>query len=179
MQLKQVGRLRDVVSIGVIGALMLIAFALVGGTGGLRVASAAPATSITSISVSPTCGTSGGFTGSVNLDGTFTGTVTLGLYYHLPGGAQFVFSGITTTATFTGGTSATYNFGAFSFPGANSYRIQVIDAAGLGGASTKSASVPPCTGTTTTTTTTTSTSTSTTTSTTTTGTTTATTTATT
>lgn len=159
MQLIQIGRFKDVLSISIFGALMLLAFALVGGTGGLRIAEAAPATSITSISVSSTCGSAGGFTGTVTLNGTFSGTVVLGLFYHVPGGAQFVDSGLRADATFTGGTTATYDFASFTFPGANSYRIQVIDGAGLGGTTVKSQSVPPCTGTTTTTTTTTTTST--------------------
>jgi hypothetical protein len=169
-------RLVGMLSTAVAAILMLGAFAVAGGFGDLQVGTveAAAATSIQSISVSATCGTAGGFTGTVTLDGSFTGTVQLGLFYHVPGGSQFVDSGLRANATFTGGNTATYNFASFIFPGANSYRIQVINAAGLGGATTKSNSVPPCTGTTTTTTTssTTSTTSSTTTVTTTTGTTT-------
>ena len=110
MQLTHEARRRDVLSIGILGGLMLILFALVGGLGLTPSVSAAPATTISSISVSPTCGSAGGFTGTVTLDGSFTGSITLGLYYHVPGGAQFVYSGISTTATFAGTNTATYDF---------------------------------------------------------------------
>jgi len=145
----------------VAAALMLGAFTLVGGFGDLQIGTveASPATSITNISVSGTCGTSGGFTGTVTLNGTgFTGTVQLGLFSHVPGG-QFTDTLQRADAVFNGGSTATYNFAPFTVSGANSYRIQVINAAGLGGDTTKSNSVNPCTGgpsTTTTTTTTTS-----------------------
>ena len=75
---RQRHRLIGIVGIALIAALMLAAFAKLGGLGiepRIASANAAGATAITSISVSPTCGSNGGFTGSVNLDGTFTGTV--------------------------------------------------------------------------------------------------------
>jgi hypothetical protein len=117
------------------------------GVGRPLVAYAAPASSINSISVSATCGSAGGFTGTVALNGTFTGTVELGLFYHVPGSSTFIDSGLRADAPFSGGNVATYNFPAFTFPGANTYRIQVVNSAGLGGATEKSNSVPPCTGT--------------------------------
>lgn len=166
---RQRHRLISIVGIALIAALMLAAFAKLGGLGiepRIASANAAGATAITSISVSPTCGTAGGFTGSVNLDGTFTGAVTVGLFYHVPGTGPWFYSGLSTNATFNGTSSATYNFPSFSHAGANSYRIQVLNDAGLNGGTTKSASVPGCSRTTTTTTTVTSTSVSTTSSTT-------------
>ena len=57
------------------------------------------------------------------------------------------------TATFNGTSSATYNLASFSNASANSYRIQILNAAGLNGGTTKSDSVPGCSQTTTTTTT--------------------------
>jgi hypothetical protein len=137
----------------IVAVAMVAMFMLVGGLGFLpsNTAHAAPATSITSISVNSTCGTAGGFTGTVTLNGTSSGTITLGLFYHVPGNSTFIDSGLRATATFTGGSTATYNFASFTFPGANTYRIQVIDSGGLGGATVKSNSVQPCTpGTTTT-----------------------------
>jgi hypothetical protein len=181
MRILQSGlRLRRLLSTGAAAAVMLSAFAMVGGFGELpaSTAEAAAATNITSISVSSTCGSNGGFTGTITLDGTFTGTITVAVFYHVPGGSQFVESNppVTAVATFNNSNTATYNLAGFSFNGANSYRIQVVGQSdSLGGTTVKSASVPLCTGTTTTTTTTT-TSTSTSTSTTTTATTTGTTT---
>lgn len=158
-------RFLSVMTTALAAAFMLGAFTLVGGFGDLQIGTveAAGASNITGISVNSTCGSAGGFTGTVTLDGTFTGTVVLGLFYHVPGGT-FTDSGLRANAVFTGGSTATYNFTSFTFPGANSYRIQVIDGGGLGGVTTKSNSVPPCTGTPTTTTTTTTTSSSSTTS---------------
>ena len=150
---RQSHRLIGIVGIALIAALMLAAFARLGGLGvepRIATADAAGATAITSISVSPTCGSNGGFTGSVNLDGTFTGTITVGLFYHVPGNGTWFYSGVSGPATFNGTSSVTYNLASFSNPNANSYRIQVLDAAGLNGGTTKSASVPGCTQTTTT-----------------------------
>ncbi|HLZ69037.1 MAG TPA: choice-of-anchor R domain-containing protein [Dehalococcoidia bacterium] len=129
--------------------LMILVGILGLATSGIRppLAAASPATSISSISVSSTCDSQGGFTGTVTLSGTFTGTVVLGLFYHVPGGSQFVDSGRRANAVFSGTSTAVYQFAAFSFAGANSYRIQVIDSGGLGGSTVKSNSVPPCTGT--------------------------------
>jgi len=140
-------RLLSVMTTALAAALMLGAFTLVGGFGDLQIGSveASPDTSITNISVSGTCGTAGGFTGTVTLSGTFTGTVQLGLFSHVPGG-QFTDTGQRANAVFNGGSTATYNFAPFTVFGANSYRIQVIDGAGLGGDTTKSNSVNPCTG---------------------------------
>jgi len=155
---RQSHRLIGIVGIALIAALMLAAFARLGGLGvepRIATADAAGATAITSISVSPTCGSNGGFTGSVNLDGTFTGTITVGLFYHVPGNGTWFYSGVSGPATFNGTSSATYNLASFSNASANSYRIQVLNDAGLNGGTTKSASVPGCTQTTTTTTTTT------------------------
>jgi hypothetical protein len=163
MQLNQAGRLKDIISIGVIGALMLAAFALLGGTGGLRIADAAPATSISGITAS--CG-NGGYTGAVNLNGTFTGTITIALYSHNPGGQFVLIPGSEQTLTFSNSSSETYTFTGFVVPGANSYRVQIISvspAGSLDGTTVKSASVLCSTTTTTTTTTTTSSTTSTTT----------------
>jgi len=157
---RQTPRLLWVLGIALVAALMLAAFARMGGLGvepRVSVANAADATSISSISVSSTCGELGGFTGTVTLNGTFTGSITLGLFYHVPGSSTFVYSGLSTTVTFNGTSTGTYNFPSFSFPGANTYRIQVLDSSGLGGATVKSASVSGCTPTTTTTTTSTST----------------------
>lgn len=136
--MRRIGLLLGVVAlVGILGVV----------TGGrLPVAHASPATSITSISVSATCGSLGGFTGTVTLDGTFTGTVQLGLFYHVPGHSTFVDSGLRADATFAGTNVATYNFAPFTYAGANTYRIQVIDAAGLGGSTAKSNSVPVCAG---------------------------------
>jgi len=162
MRIIQCGlRLRALLSTTAAAAVMVGTFALVGGFGDLpaTTAEAAPttaATSITSISVSSTCGSLGGFTGTITLDGTFTGTITVAVFYHVPGGSQFVESSpaVTADATFNGTNTATYNLAPFTFPGANSYRIQVVGQSdSLGGTTVKSASVPPCTGTTTTTTT--------------------------
>jgi hypothetical protein len=167
---------KGILGTAVVAILMIAAFALLGGIGPQgNTVQAAAATSIQSISVNSTCDpTAGGFAGTVTLNGTFSGSITLGLFYHVPGGSQFVYSGVSTTASFAGTSTATYAFTPFTFAGANSYRIQVLDSGGLGGSTVKSNSVPPCTPTTTTTTTTTSTTTTstTTTSTTTTGTTT-------
>jgi hypothetical protein len=121
---------------------------MVASRGGPLTAEAAPSStpSISNISVNAACDTQGGFTGTVTLSASFTGSVTLGLFYHLPGGAQFLDSAVRTTATFTNSGTASYAFGAYTGPaGTNSYRIQVIDAAGLGGATVKSNSVNPCT----------------------------------
>ena len=88
---RQRHRLISIVGIALIAALMLAAFAKLGGLGiepSIASANAAGATSIESISVSPTCGSLGGFTGSVNLNGTFTGTITVGLFYHVPGNGR-------------------------------------------------------------------------------------------
>ena len=159
MKFAQPRRIRDFVTVVLAGAFMLGTFALVGGLGMTEIADAAPATSITSISVSATCGTLGGFTGTVTLDGSFSGTVVLGLFDHIPGTSIFADSTLRADATFTGGNTATYNFPSFTFAGSNTYRIQVINSDGLSGATVKSNSVPHCTGTTTTTTTTTTTST--------------------
>jgi len=147
---------------------MLGAFAMVGGFDDLQIgiveaAPSAAATTITGISVSSTCDAAGGFTGVVTLDGSFSGQITLGVFYHTPGTSGFFPTGDQTTVSFSGGSSATYAFSTFTqVNGANTYRIQVINSGGLGGATVKSNSVPPCTGTTTTTTTTSSTSTTTT-----------------
>ena len=153
---RQRNRLIGIVGIALIAALMLAAFARLGGLGvepRIASANAADATAITSISVSPTCGSNGGFTGSVNLNGTFTGTVTVGVFYHVPGDGTWFYSGVSGPATFNGTSSATYNLAPYTNPSANSYRIQVLDDAGLSGGTTKSASVPGCSPTTTTTTT--------------------------
>ena len=80
------------------------------------------------------------------------GSITVGVFYHVPGNGTWFYSGVSGLATFNGTSSATYNLAAFTNANANSYRIQVLDAAGLRGGTTKSASVPGCTGTTTTTT---------------------------
>jgi hypothetical protein len=104
--------------------------------------------SITSISVSSTCDAAGGFTGTVTLSGNASTTVTLGLYYHLTGGSQFLYSGVSTTVTFAGTSTGTYAFGPYTGPaGTNTYRIQVLNSGGLGGSTIKSNSVPPCSGT--------------------------------
>lgn len=110
-------------------------------------ASASPSVSISSISVSGTCGTSGGFTGTVTLSGNASATVTLGLFYHIPGNSAFFDSGQRATAVFSGTSTATYNFASYTNASANTYRIQVTDSGGLGGSTVKSNSVPPCTGT--------------------------------
>ena len=144
---RQRHRLISIVGIALIAALMLAAFAKLGGLGiepRIASANAAGATAITSISVSPTCGSNGGFTGSVNLDGTFTGTITVGVYYHVPGNATWIYSGVSGPATFNGTSSATYNLASYTNASANSYRIQVRNDAGLNGGTTKSASVPGC-----------------------------------
>ena len=149
-------RLIGMAVIALLAALMLGAFARMGGLGiepRVAIANAATATEISSISVSGTCGSAGGFTGTVTLNGTFTGTVELGLFYHVPGSSTFTDSGLRADAVFSNSSTAIYNFASFTFPGANTYRIQVIDGAGLGGTTTKSNSVQPCTpGTTTSTT---------------------------
>jgi hypothetical protein len=106
---------------------------------------AAPSTSISNISVNPNCGPSGGFSGTVTLSGSSTGTVQLGLFYHVPGNSTFTDSGLRASATFSSSSTVAYGFTTFSFPAANTYRIQVIDAAGLRGATTKSNSVQLCT----------------------------------
>jgi len=127
---------------------MIGAFFLVGGlgTGPLNIAEAGPATSIDSISVSSTCDSTGGFTGTVTLNGTFTGTITLGVFFHTPGSSVFLPTGDQTTVTFTNSSTATYAFATLTQqPDANTYRIQVIDSGSLGGVTTKSNSVPPCT----------------------------------
>ena len=62
---RQRNRLIGIVGIALIAALMLAAFARLGGLGvepRIASANAADATAITSISVSPTCGSNGGFT---------------------------------------------------------------------------------------------------------------------
>ena len=90
---RQRHRLISIVGIALIAALMLAAFAKLGGLGiepSIASANAAGATASTSISVSPTCGSIGGFTGSVNLNGTFTGTITVGVFYHVPGTGHVV-----------------------------------------------------------------------------------------
>ena len=94
---RQRHRLISIVGIALIAALMLAAFAKLGGLGiepSIASANAAGATSIESISVSPTCGSLGGFTGSVNLNGTFTGTITVGLFDHVPGTGPWFNSGV-------------------------------------------------------------------------------------
>jgi hypothetical protein len=157
---RQRHRLISIVGIALIAALMLAAFARLGGLGiepRIATANAAAATTITSISVSPTCGSNGGFTGSVNLNGTFTGTITVGVFYHVPGDSTWFYSGVSGPATFNGTSSATYNLASYTNPAANSYRIQILDDGGLNGGATKSASVPGCSPSTTTTITTTST----------------------
>src|SRR5215472_5849764 len=126
--------------------VMLGAFVLLGGRSSdvLSGAVDAASASIQTISVSGTCGSLGGFTGTVTLDSPATTTLTLGLFYHVPGNPTFTDSGRRATVTFTNSTVGTYNFAAFIFAGANTYRIQVIDAGGLGGATVKSESVSPC-----------------------------------
>ena len=144
---RQRHRLISIVGIALIAALMLAAFAKLGGLGiepRIASANAAGATAITSISISPTCGSNGGFTGSVNLNGTFTGTITVGLFYHEPGSPTWTYSGVSDSVTFNGTSSATYNLASFSIASANSYRVQILNAAGLNGGTTKSASVPGC-----------------------------------
>ena len=146
-------RTLGMVGIALLAALMLAAFARMGGLGiepRVSVVNAAAATAISSISVSDNCGALGGFTGTVTLNGTSNGSITLGLFYHVPGNGTWFYSGLSATASFGGGNTATYNFPSYSAAGANSYRIQVLDANGLNGATTKSRSVPGCSGTTTT-----------------------------
>src|SRR5215471_11796927 len=132
-------RLLSVVTTALAAAFMLGAFTLVGGFGDLQIGTveAAPATSISSISVSSTCDATGGFTGTVTLDGTFTGSITLGVFYHTPGSSTFLPTGDQTTVTFSGTSSAIYAFATFTpVAGANTYRIQVIGdstPSGLGG----------------------------------------------
>jgi hypothetical protein len=132
----------------VVALAMVGTFMLVGGPGLLpgSTAHAAPATAIKSISVNNTCDATGGFTGVVTLDGTFTGNIVLKVTYHTPGSSSFLPTGDTTTVTFNGTSSATYAFQTLTqFPGANTYRIEVVDSGGLGGATEKSNSVQPCT----------------------------------
>src|SRR5262249_19929738 len=102
-----------------------------------------PATSIISISVGE-CGESP-LSGTVTLDGTFTGSITLGLFFHMPASPTFDPTGDTTVVTFSGTSSENYTFSTVTLiPGANSYRVEVIDADGLGGGDTKSPSIPAC-----------------------------------
>ena len=155
-------RVFGILTTAIAAAFMFGTFAMVGGFGDLGTAvveAAGPATTITSISVSSTCDSAGGFTGTITLDGAAAAgqMVTLGTFYHIPGNSSFLPTGDQTTVTFaTGASSATYAFATLTqFNGANTYRIQVISATPtLGGLTVKSNSVPPCTGTTTTTTTT-------------------------
>src|SRR5262249_4587439 len=74
-------------------------------------ATATPSVSIVSITIA--CNTSTGqFHGVVTLSGPFTGSITLGLFYHVPGGT-FTDSGDHTTVTFTGTSTATYTLAPF------------------------------------------------------------------
>lgn len=160
-------RLHKTLQLGlsVIVALAMVGlFVLVGGLGtrpGNNVVRAQDGgsglVSITSISI-PSCVSGPSIDGTVNLDGNFTGTITLELFYQAGSVTRgFVDSGQSTTATFTDSSSATYSFSPFTpIAGAKSYRVDVLSApSGINQPSTntKSQSVPPCAGTTTTTTT--------------------------
>jgi mucin-6/19 len=152
-------RLRGTLGTAAVVVLLVAAFMWAGGIGPnaqSSVAKAGPSgsVSISSISVSSTCGEAGGFTGTVTLSGNATTTVTLGLFYHVPGTSTFQDSGLTDNVVFSNSNTAPYNFSSFTATNANTYRIQVVDSGGLGGATVKSNSVQPCTPTTTTTTTT-------------------------
>src|ERR671936_1154091 len=68
------------------------------------------------------------FTGTITFSDPYTGTVTLFVTSHLPGGSQFVQTGGQTTVSVSGTTSATFSVVANPVTGANSYRVEVLGA---------------------------------------------------
>ena len=127
------------VSAAIVAVLMAAAFALAGGVGPEHSA-ASPATQVSydqgsntginSITIANSCASSPTISGTVVVTRSFTGKVTLGLFY-LSQDPQNDFrdTGRRATAKFVNSTSAPYVFSAFEpVPGSPAYVVKVVDA---------------------------------------------------
>lgn len=99
------------------------------------------AVEVRSITIADACSNEPTMSGTITLAGPYTGTITLIVTSHRPGGADFDPTGGTAILSFTNDASKDFSIPVNLIPGANSYRVEIMASAPAVRGQTKSESV--------------------------------------